>query len=551
MTVPPQGAGMTITAGSAIALNAKNIVVKVGDLFQSILHSAWNAVKDFIIRAVNGVHEVLVHIGDTIYRAVLNTVTAVTHAVQWVFTKLKVAWEDIKNFLGFVFNWGDIVRTHKVIKSVTTKYALDSISKITGIQSFIANSIDSLEGQINAWSGLPDSNITAGQQSSIAAQKIPASNDPQTHYISEKLHSNLDKASSSASAPDMDKSSWLKIVDELKDLALDQKEALLKAFDTIKAEIINKFTTLTPLEIVKRLLGIIGNLVLDVAKSLVVKTLDIVKDLTTAVIETLNEPITIPIISKLYKTVAGDELSIMDLICLVAAVPATLLYKAVTGSTPFPDNSITDSIIDAPDFSAIQNIMKMDPSVFKTLTIISEFSAMAGLGGHAIINSIRIPWMAEGKPGEVPELIRQVCIPVKLLSLMPSMIRPRSDNDPWEEKMDAAVTDLAFLKVCLDATTIGEKEAYGTVSPFIDYAISAVWIIPTVVRIVSNHTKASSYLSLTTSVAYDVALMTGPIVWNPSLDPESKLIVLAASNGLLVVASGVSAARAGLLHDNE
>ncbi|KAK6711006.1 hypothetical protein SNK05_13710 [Fusarium graminearum] len=38
----------------------------------------------------------------------------------------------------------------------------------------------------------------------------------------------------------------------------------------------------------KSLLGIIDNLVLDVAKSLTVKTLGIVEDLTTAVVEALD-----------------------------------------------------------------------------------------------------------------------------------------------------------------------------------------------------------------------------------------------------------------------
>ncbi|CAG1990002.1 unnamed protein product [Fusarium graminearum] len=78
----------------------------------------------------------------------------------------------------------------------------------------------------------------------------------------------------------------------------------------------------------KSLLGIIDNLVLDVAKSLTVKTLGIVEDLTTAVLTIIW------IIVKLYNIVAGDELSIIDLILLVTVALVALLYMVATGTTP-------------------------------------------------------------------------------------------------------------------------------------------------------------------------------------------------------------------------
>ncbi|CAG1992732.1 unnamed protein product [Fusarium graminearum] len=84
----------------------------------------------------------------------------------------------------------------------------------------------------------------------------------------------------------------------------------------------------------KSLLGIIDNLVLDVAKSLTVKTLGIVEDLTTAVVEALDQLTIIWIIVKLYNIVAGDELSIVDLILLVTVALVALLYMVATGTTP-------------------------------------------------------------------------------------------------------------------------------------------------------------------------------------------------------------------------
>lgn len=191
--------------------------------------------------------------------------------------------------------------------------------------------------------------------------------------------------------------------------------------------------------------------------------------------------------------------------------------------------------------------MNTNPSIYKTLSIVSEFASMAGLGGRCLLNAVEIHLMKEGKPEEVTDLLKQVSIPMKLLVLMPKIVTTRPDNGPWQDQMDAATTDLAFLKTCLDATSIGDKSGYGEVSPWIDYAISAVWIIPSVGIIVANHSEPSSYMSLATSLAYDVSVMAGPIVWNPDLDPESKLEVLAAANGLIMVAAAIRVATGGSL----
>lgn len=67
-----------------------------------------------------------------------------------------------------------------------------------------------------------------------------------------------------------------------------------------------------------------------------------------------------------------------------------------------------------------------------------------------------------------------------------------------------------------------------------------------------NHqSKDSTYTSLTSSLAYDIAVMTGSIVWNPTIDPESKLIVFSIANGVLIICGVVRVATAGLLHDGE
>jgi hypothetical protein len=48
----------------------------------------------------------------------------------------------------------------------------------------------------------------------------------------------------------------------------------------------------------------------------------------------------IPLVSDLYRRITdGSELTTLDLIALMAAVPATIVYKGVNGSAPFPDEA--------------------------------------------------------------------------------------------------------------------------------------------------------------------------------------------------------------------
>ena len=208
-------------------------------------------------------------------------------------------------------------------------------------------------------------------------------------------------------------------------------------------------------------------------------------------------------------------------------------------------------MIKANDFAAVQKVLSNDSAVYKKFVIMSEFVAMAGLFFDVIASGFKLPWIIKGEPHEVPEKLKQVSIGVKLLIIMPNYIRPRSDSDDWFWKFDAVVTDLVFLKICLDASKIGEKEIYGKVSPFIDFGISAAWLVPAIGKVVENHEKSSSFTTLTTDLAYDVAVMTAPIVWNPVIEKEVKQAVFAAANVVIMICGVVRVANGGLLHDGK
>ncbi|KAJ3538007.1 hypothetical protein NM208_g6089 [Fusarium decemcellulare] len=515
---------------------------------------AFEDVVEFVVQTVKGAYSMIVRIGEAIYHAVLDSVAVVTRAIEWVFTKLGVGFEALRSFLGFAFNRGDILRSHKVIKNVTTKYALHSVSRIGSIRDVVSSELDFLESHLDAWAGIAADDTkdtkSIGFTANETNERTPALRDPQTHWLSEKLKTGIDRIEGiwkkDSTESEENEKSWRLVLDRLETFAGAETDTVKEVIAKVKREVIDNIYTLTPVNLIKKLLAIIGGLVLSTAKHIVVASLDIIQDLTTAVIKALDGPIKIPIISSLYKRISGgSELSIMDLICLVAAVPSTLLYKVVTGGTPFPENNYSvTKVTEATDFVTIQHILAADSALLKNFTIVSQFS---------------------GEPAKVPSTLRQVCIPIKLLVLLPGlMLRPRAallSKASWEEQLDAAVADLALLKVCADCTWIGDKDIYGKASPYVDYAISALWMVPAIGKIVANHsavegsngkdTRTIKYTAIAISLAYDVAVMTAPVVWEPALDPESKVIVLAGTNGVIMVAAGVRAAMAGFIHGDD
>lgn len=65
--------------------------------------------------------------------------------------------------------------------------------------------------------------------------------------------------------------------------------------------------------------------------------LKVAADLITAVMGVLNAEIQIPVLSGLYQSLTGESLTILNVIMLVGAIPATILYKVVTGRFPSQD----------------------------------------------------------------------------------------------------------------------------------------------------------------------------------------------------------------------
>src|SRR5262249_39226854 len=104
------------TAGRFLARTAGpedlggDIAVAAGDLFRWLGQAATD-VAGFVVHEAEGLYHFVVTIAGQAYRALLDCYDAVVHAVEFVLSKIEVFFEDLVKWLGFIFQWADIVRT--------------------------------------------------------------------------------------------------------------------------------------------------------------------------------------------------------------------------------------------------------------------------------------------------------------------------------------------------------------------------------------------------------------------------------------------------------
>lgn len=82
-----------------------------------------------------------------------------------VWEKIKVGWQKLKDFVGFIFNWGDIKDTKNTISSLITASIGAGSDKVGDLEKKVDGFFDSLESKIDDFAAVGP-RISANQKSS-------------------------------------------------------------------------------------------------------------------------------------------------------------------------------------------------------------------------------------------------------------------------------------------------------------------------------------------------------------------------------------------------
>ena len=364
MTRAPAALGSPAVAGvggifSDIAHFTENVVQGT----EQVVKLAWQFTEDAV--------QTVIHTAESVYNLVI---TDVEDAVTAVVGFLKTVVADIVKviqWLSALFNWENILHNHAHIKQAITNPGdpanpgiLDRLagwvaSELSG-GTGTATVLGQLSGRSSAAVG-STAQATAGQtvQSQQAGNNDPnqvyntggGNNAGQCTWMHEKVTENSSSASIGGGSATGVGAAWDPgtISAAFEQFLTAVENALTGSFADFPEQIQQKIASTqdsfkdpksalsTGLSDILTVFEVLADDMVEFAQAVAKDFLQLLDTLLGQIVGWLDEPVNIPFVSALYHALTGDQLSILDLICLLAAVPGTILLDVITGSPTVPD----------------------------------------------------------------------------------------------------------------------------------------------------------------------------------------------------------------------
>ena len=354
--VPARGGAAAMTMPSPLA-GIDSVPVDPGDFLSWLGHEIESGLAEaihFVEDTATGIWTFVATIAGQAYHAVLDCVEKVVGAVEWLYDVLKTAIEDLLKFLEFLFEFADMKRTKQVIQNLFTVFLNYQVDQIEVVKGEFDQIIEQAETAINNWAGV-------GDWSGLGTEGTAAVNSKSTPSAGQTAPGSLLQHHYQNNVPGTTESNPPAPPDPPPNPIQVLIQALTKEADTIGDTIsrlqalAENFTSMPLADALKELVAIIADLVLESAKNVIDALFDILYDIAKAALEGLATPIYIPVLSDILSDFGVPEFSFLDIACWIVAIPVTIVYKAAAGSAPFPDNSETDFLINAPDYQTVLN----------------------------------------------------------------------------------------------------------------------------------------------------------------------------------------------------
>lgn len=337
------------------------IFVAIGDLV-AFVREKWDLVEHYVIQKLEEGYHFILKLGDQVYAALLDSVSAVVMAIENALNWIKVQIEDLISWLGFLFDWDDIKRTHLVLGNMCTQIIHGVVDVIPKIQQGVDSLEKDMENSLSVWAGItdpePKMTIAKASQASSGSQ---GSNTPQTLWAIYHTDNGLGTSECTPNLGSDLRTDLDKMLQDIENILVEEGEAAVAAYKQFKDQVWDQ-PNLSPIEVCKKLIGIIGDLALRVMRTMLVNALDILKILIEGVFEILNTPLNIPVISKIYEDKVGRQLTIFDVMVFAGAITTTIFFKLLTHSAPFEDDARTQALINAPDLMSFMNVFWSSPA---------------------------------------------------------------------------------------------------------------------------------------------------------------------------------------------
>ncbi|KAK3367704.1 hypothetical protein B0H63DRAFT_489653 [Podospora didyma] len=339
---------------------------EIGDAFDdlwTLMKTGFEHIASWTVEQVEDGWAFILEIGGEFYNLIVKTISHIVQAAVKIFEFIEMAIEDIIKFIGFLFEWEDIVKTKNILVNITTQGMIWGADNLDAMQA----ASDTFFGDMKAMvlklktNPLPTNMQGAGVGTNSAKQqsasnekasrvnraKSPAASFGQYQMQHGGKSVKSQKPASSGTSPS---SGGTSVTDIASAIWTDVEELI----SSLKTDFANYFSD--PDISLDNLLENIGLDVLasiiDVTATVVSKMIQLLSQLIIQAAGAITTTIDIPVLSALYELVSGSPLTVLDAACLVMAIPMTFSYKMFMDQSPTDISGI--SYLTAPNLYLTQ-----------------------------------------------------------------------------------------------------------------------------------------------------------------------------------------------------
>ncbi|MGB0522681.1 MAG: hypothetical protein ACPGJS_06960 [Flammeovirgaceae bacterium] len=338
---------------NAIDAFAGDVFGWLGNVFEGAYHA--------LIASIEGVWHMIIEIAGKAYRFLLHTLAAVAKAIEVILKAIKTFIKDVIDFIKYLFEWKDFVRTKDVFKNILLLNMQLVVDDLTNFKQTFDQDIQSLKSVIDNWAGstapdtwtgqVPNSGNDLGYVVSTISKVTDVFSAPAMHVFNYVLdHIVHIEMPNTSAVPQGDQVQSL--MGTLVNAFQQEGNIINSAFKRVQEEFFSSSTVITSMslaDVIKKLLAILADALLDSAENLIDTAIDIFVLLVDWSKQVLTATISFPILNELLKDFGVEiEFCLLDIFCLIGAIPATIYYKIATGSAPFSSSDgFSQKIIDA------------------------------------------------------------------------------------------------------------------------------------------------------------------------------------------------------------
>jgi hypothetical protein len=402
----------------------------LGDLVESVFEGVVSAFTYTISVISTGIEAALTFMINGVEYVWNFTVDLVEQAfaiVEAIFAAVGVAFDSLVSWLGFLFDWQDILRT-KAAVAWSIQQTLPLMTNVVSlIQQYAVSGITTLKSQLQSsvqtvLNALGPNQSIAALNGQYATQPAPFDGAAGTNIVlngfianagAATLPSALQSGAAAGSVPDPVSN----LVNLLQAQVAPNGQFVQSVgfanastyFSQIAAQP-DQLVQLTFAGLLSALEGV-AEAALDLAQSVVDEICAAIGTLVDWFLQLLTEPLNIPFVSTLYETYIspGNPLTAMDLFSLMVAIPLTVAYKLGQGTAPFATDADLAAFTGSYTTAWLQQVTGLGGAGMGAVrlegpapTFMQQFWAFGGAAatGLYMVVEVNLDWFpCEGLPG--------------------------------------------------------------------------------------------------------------------------------------------------------